>query len=275
MMTINANTKIASILKSRPDALEVIISISPRFEKLRNPVLRKLMAGRTSLAMATKLGGCQLKDFFTKLAPLGFNIDAETKSLTDEKIPVPDFIINLRKEQLITLDVRPVISSGNDPLNIILEKVKEIQAGQVLKIINSFEPTPLILMLQKKNFETYADNIEEGLVETYFFKPYEPEIVTPAEVQEQKTGWDEIFKKFENRMVEVDVRNLEMPLPMMTILEALESLPGDKALFVYHKRIPVFLLPELTDRGFEYRISEISNGEVHLLIFKYKNVPGF
>lgn len=275
MMTINANTKIASILKSRPDALEAIISISPRFEKLRNPVLRKLMAGRTSLAMATKLGGCQLKDFFTKLAPLGFEIDTETESLADEKIPVPKFITNLRKEQLITLDVRPVISLGNDPLKMILDKVKEIQAGQVLKIINSFEPTPLILMLQKKGFETYADNIEDGLVETYFFKPVNAVIETPAEGQVSKTGWNEIFKKFENKLIELDVRNLEMPLPMMTILEALETLPGDNALFVYHKRVPVFLLPELADRGFGYRINEISNGEVHLLIFKDKDVPGF
>lgn len=272
-MTINANTKIASILKSRPDALEAIISISPRFEKLRNPVLRKLMAGRTSIAMATRLGGCQLKDFFTKLAPLGFEIDTETKSIIDEKVPVPNFITNLRKEQLITLDVRPVISSGKDPLNIILEKVKAIQAGQVLKIINSFEPTPLILMLQKKGFETYADNINEGLVETYFFKPVNSEVETPVEIVKPKTGWDEVLKNFENKLVEVDVRNLEMPLPMMTILEALENLPCDNALFVYHKRIPVFLLPELADKGFEYRINELSNGEVHLLIFKDKDVP--
>ncbi len=70
----------------------------------------------------------------------------------------------------------------------------------------------------------------------------------------------------------MDVRNLEMPLPMMTILEAIENLPGDYALFVYHKRIPVFLLPELASKGFEYRINEISNGEVHLLIFKDKDV---
>ena len=271
-MTINANTKIASILKSRPDALEAIISISPRFEKLRNPVLRKLMAGRTSLAMATRLGGCQLKDFFTKLAPLGFEIDSQVKPLTDEKVPVPTFITGLRKEQLITLDVRPVISSGKDPLNIILEKVKSINAGQVLKIINSFEPTPLILMLQKKGFETYADNISEGLVETYFFKPASAAKETAVEYVKPKKGWDDVLKEFENKLVEVDVRNLEMPLPMMTILEAIENLPGDNALFVYHKRIPVFLLPELAGKGFEYRINEISNGEVHLLIFKDKDV---
>lgn len=59
-----------------------------------------------------------------------------------------------------------------------------------------------------------------------------------------------------------------MPMPMLTILELLENLPEDNALYVYHKRIPVFLLPELADRKLDYRIMEISEGEVHLLIFK-------
>ncbi len=267
-MTINANTKIAPILKSKPEALEAIISLSPRFEKLRNPILRRVMAGRTSLAMASKLGGCQVQDFFAKLAPLGFEIDTETTVMIEEKVPVPAFITNLRKEQLIILDVRPFISSGKDPLNIILEKIKAIQPGQVLKIINSFEPTPLILMLQKKGFETYVDEIEDKLIETYFYKPHQTESETPGVMPGIKTDWNNIINQFKDKLVEVDVRHMEMPLPMMTILESLEKLPVQNALFVYHKRIPVFLLPELADRGFDYRINEITDGEVHLIIFK-------
>lgn len=75
MNTINANTKIAAILKQHPDALEAIISISPKFNKLRNPLLRKLMASRASISMASKIGGCSVNDFFEKLQPLGFVID--------------------------------------------------------------------------------------------------------------------------------------------------------------------------------------------------------
>lgn len=55
---------------------------------------------------------------------------------------------------------------------------------------------------------------------------------------------------------------------MMTILEALDVLADDQALYVYHKRIPVFLLPELQERKFDYRIKKIGDGEVYLLIFK-------
>ncbi|HRO73030.1 MAG TPA: DUF1858 domain-containing protein, partial [Saprospiraceae bacterium] len=76
METINANTRISTLLKQHPDALEAIVSISKKFEKLRNPLLRKLMASRTSISMASKIGGCKVEDFFEKLKPLGFVIDS-------------------------------------------------------------------------------------------------------------------------------------------------------------------------------------------------------
>src|ERR1035437_3935254 len=130
-MIINANTKIAAVLKQHPDALEAIISISPKFEKLRNPLLRKLMAGRASISMASKIGGCSVNDFFIKLKPLGFAIDSDTAPLIDEKKKLPAFITSIKKDQIINLDVRPVLSSGTDPLFIILEKIKTIQTGQI------------------------------------------------------------------------------------------------------------------------------------------------
>lgn len=69
-------------------------------------------------------------------------------------------------------------------------------------------------------------------------------------------------------MKEIDVRDLEMPLPMLSILEALDQLPADQALYVNHKRIPMFLLPELEDRRFDHRSWEVGEGDVKMLIFK-------
>ncbi|MBI2729541.1 MAG: DUF2249 domain-containing protein [Sphingobacteriales bacterium] len=269
MITINANTKIGTILKQHPGALDAIVSISPKFEKLRNPVLRKLMAGRASIAMASKIGGCSITDFFNKLKPLGFAVDKEKvpaeKEMVNEK---PDYLINISTGQIITLDVRPVIEGGKDPLNLILEKIKSLQAGQVLQIINSFEPTPLMFLLKKQGFESYAEIINDNLVQTYFYKAFD---AAPAETSSKETsaaGWDETVQRFEGKLQTTDVRQMGMPQPMLTILEALDNLPADGALFVYHKRIPVFLLPELAERKFDYRIKEISEGEVQLLIFK-------
>jgi hypothetical protein len=138
-MIINADTKIAKILKQNPAALEAIISITPKFEKLRNPLLRKLMAGRTSIGMASKISGCKLDEFFKKLAPLGFEIDKAHQTVENkEKRPLPAFFNTLKPDQIIEFDVRPIIDADEDPLPLIVQRVKEVQQGQALKIINSF-----------------------------------------------------------------------------------------------------------------------------------------
>ena len=266
-MIINPNSKIAPILKQNADALDAIISISPKFAKLRNPLLRRVMAGRTTLAMASRFGGCRVDDFYRKLEPLGFEIDRQTKAIEEIKTQVPDFMKSLAKQDLGELDVRPIIASGGDPLQAILEKIKGVQPGHVLKIINSFEPTPLILLLEKKGFQTYTDKINDEYVETYFYKALKTGREEFKTEQPVENNWEQTLEKFADRLQKIDVRHLEMPQPMLAIVEALDHLPSHTALYVYHKRIPVFLLPELTQKGFDYRIKEIEDGEVHLLIF--------
>jgi uncharacterized protein (DUF2249 family) len=267
MMTINAHTKIASIIKEHPDALEAIISLSRRFEKLRNPVLRKIMGGRTSIATASRIGGCSVNEFFDKLKALGFKIETMELPVEEQKKPSPRFMDAIKMEQLLELDVRPLIASGNDPLRSIQEKVKSMGCGQVLKIINSFEPLPLIRLLEKSGFEVYSDVINDDYAETWFFKPHDA-ACNFEQGSDTANGWDEKLTEFKDRLQTIDVRDLEMPMPMITVLEALDKLPADKALFVDHKRIPVFLLPELSLRNFGFRIREISEGRVNLLIFR-------
>ena len=267
-MIINADTKIAKILKQNPAALEAIISITPKFEKLRNPLLRKLMAGRTSIGMASKISGCNVDEFFKKLAPLGFEIDkSNSKVENKEKQPLPAFFNTLKPDQIIEFDVRPIIDADEDPLPLIVKKVKEIQQGQALKIINSFEPTPLLSLLKKQGFDSYVDVVDAHEVDTYFYKTSNATVVI-NDTENIAEGWDDYIQKFTGKLKTIDVRQLEMPGPMMAILDAIESLPPETALFVYHKRIPVFLLPELKEKKFDYRIKEIADNEVHLLIFK-------
>ena len=156
-MIINSDTKIAAILKQNPAALDAIVSITPKFEKLRNPLLRKLMAGRTSIGMASKISGCDITDFFDMLEPLGFEIDDTYKKLLNEEKPdLPSFFNSLKPGQIKEFDVRPIIEEGEDPLKLIVKKIKSIQPGEALKIINSFEPTPLILLLKKQGFESLS-----------------------------------------------------------------------------------------------------------------------
>jgi hypothetical protein len=267
MTTINANTKISNILKQSPEALEAIISISSKFNKLRNPLLRKLIASRTSIATASGIGGCSVNDFFEKLKPLGFEIDDNVVAETKTSVPRPQFMENLKEENIVELDVRPILDGGKDPFQLILNTVNGLNGSQVLKLVNSFEPTPLIQILEKKGFKTYSETINDHLVYTYFYNTEAIKMAEPI-IKNNKEDWNHILENYKDNIEYVDVRELEAPLPMLTILEELDRINPEKVLFVYHKRIPVFLLPELQERKFDYLINEISDNEVHLLIFK-------
>ena len=282
-MLINEKTKIAALLKAHPDALEAIVPLSEDFKKLRNPLLRKLMAGRTTIAMAAKIGGRTPEDFFAALAPLGFEVEdaaGTTSSAVDKgaalgtnKRPMPEYLKSLPSERLVDFDVRAMLATGTDPLKAIQQKVKELSPGEALLVINNFEPVPLIKLLEKQGFKTYTDFISEDTIKTYFYKEVaEGTALAPADLEEEDSAsaadWTALLATYKDQLVEVDVRDLEMPMPMMTILEHLEQLPAVKALYVHHKRIPVFLLTELKDRAFDYRIKEVKDGEVYLLIFK-------
>ena len=271
-MLISPQTKIAALLKHHPDALEAIVTLSPDFKKLRDPILRGIMAGRTTISMASKIGGCRPDDFYRVLKPYGFEIDESSATGEDvlpERKPLPASLQNITSENFVVLDVRSMLAEGNDPLKFIQQTVKNLVDGQVLKIVNTFEPTPLIKLLEKQGFESYTDVVDQELIETYFyrtgFKKDAPKEITTEEL----TDWDLQLEKYSNRLQQIDVRHLDMPQPMMAILEGLETLPEDAALFVHHKRIPVYLLTELKDRNFDYRIKSISNNEVHLLIFRH------
>lgn len=267
-MTIDANTKINKLLRENPDALEAIISISPKFNKLRNPLLRKLIASRTSIAQASRIGGCRVDDFFEKLEPLGFSIDREAAAQQDSSAtPIPPFMHDLRKEDILELDVRPILEAGQDPFSQILKKANELQARQALLIINNFDPIPLIELLGKRGFQTYTDILSPDLYHTYFYKADEVRM-GGMEADKHTDGWEETLARYEGKMKEIDVRHMEMPMPMMTILSEIDELPEGHALYVNHKRVPLFLLPELQDKQFEYRVKEIAEGNVKMLIFK-------
>lgn len=270
-MVINAETRISALLKENPKALDAIIELSPKFSKLRNPVLRKIMAARTSIGAASKIGACTVDDFFAKLQPLGFIIDNSViqKTVEDKQLPILAFMKKENNLSAEELDVRPVIDSGNDPYSVIMSKVKQLPAGGVLKLVNSFEPLPLIKILSKKGFEYYVEHIGADLVNTYFHKIEDTANIEQPEPKRIQDGdWETMLAVYDGKTEVVDVRNMEMPLPMLTILNKLENMPGNSALYVYHKRIPVFLLPELQEKGFEYRIKEFSQSEVHLLIYR-------
>lgn len=269
MITIDRNTRIATLLRQHAGALDAIVGISPKFEKLRNPLLRKLMAGRTSLSMAARVGGCSEDDFFRALEPLGFCVSRSVNAGAVDQQPFPKALENLQTDQVVDLDVRPVLAAGEDPLALIMKEVHQALPKRVLRIINSFEPTPLIILLQRKGFKVYVNKYHEACFHTWVYANTLPVEKPASEENDVLQGnWDDLQNRFNGRMTEVDVRGLVAPHPMITILQILDDLPLNNALFVFHKRLPLYLLPELKERGFVLSYKDYGEGDIRLLIYK-------
>jgi len=273
-MKINAATKISALIKANPEVIEAIASINRHFTKLRNPVLRKILASRVTIADAARIGGTDVKVFFDKLQQLGFEpeyISAAPGATTLAERP------NLPAHN-VTLDVRESLQKGLDPFNDIMNRLAQLPAQHGLLLINTFEPTPLIPILKKKGYRHFTEQKGPELFHTYFY-PYgeasalnsnAAETVTTAIDAETKveTSFESLVQRYDGRLVEIDVRQLEMPLPMMTILETLTQLQPSQALLVAHRRVPQYLLPQLRERGFAYAITEPAPDQVQLLLYK-------
>ncbi len=171
---------------------------------------------------------------------------------------------------VISLDVRPIIEGGNDPFKEIMVAIKKLNSKETLKIINSFEPIPLINKLEKQGFTVWTERPAIGVVHTFFKK--ENEVVDKKSKNFEKptssANFDEKLQFFEGKLKVIDVRQLEMPEPMTTILQEIELLPKGNALFVEHKKVPQFLLPELKARNFEILYKKLSENHLQLIIYK-------
>jgi uncharacterized protein (DUF2249 family) len=72
--------------------------------------------------------------------------------------------------------------------------------------------------------------------------------------------------------VRLDVRGLEPPEPMVRVLLAIESLAPDETLEVLHDRRPMFLYPQLDDRGFRHETQEVGPGLIRIVIRRAPDV---
>ncbi len=270
-MKITANTRISELIEADAAVIEVLASVSKPFKRLRNPILRKIMAPRATIAEAAKMGGCTVGAIAAALRPLGFEYEGIATE-GEDAAPAPEWLSAAPAESVIEFDVREIIESGTDPLREIIAAFKQVKPRGILCVINSFVPTPLIhLLRQDKAEDSYVKKISDKEFHTYFLKKWAAEARkddTPGE-RKETDAFDEIFSRFPPEKIrEIDVREMEMPLPMRTILEELENLPSDSVLFVHHKRIPVYLLEELSGKGYEVHVQTIDERNVKMILLR-------
>lgn len=139
------------------------------------------------------------------------------------------------------LDVREDIRGGQRPFERIMAAVDALATDDVLVLRVPFEPVPLYAVLDKRGFRHRAERLAPGDWSVSFYRAVGPRMV-------------------------LDVRGLEPPQPMVRVLEEVDRLAPGEELEVRHDRRPIFLYPQLDERGLVHETDTPEPGVVRIRI---------
>jgi len=156
----------------------------------------------------------------------------------------------------IHLDVRGDIRRGQEPFARIMAAIKALAPEQALVLRVPFEPVPLFAALGKRGFAHWAEQSAPDDWTVWFYREPSSPPATGARASASADG----------DMKVLDVRGLEPPEPMVQILERLDALAQGQRFVVLHERRPMFLYPQLDERGFLHETEELEPGLVLIVI---------
>lgn len=165
--------------------------------------------------------------------------------------PRPAALDTLRR---VDLDVRADIRGGREPIARIMAAVKTLAAGDTLVLRASFEPAPLYTVLGGRGFAHWTERLAADDWRVWFYRGEAAPAAPKPTVASGEAG---------NAL---DVRGLEPPLPMVRVLERLDTLAPGSSITVLHDRRPLFLYPQLEARGFTHATDEPASGLVRIVI---------
>jgi hypothetical protein len=148
----------------------------------------------------------------------------------------------------VDLDVRPILRSGGEPFEKIIATVATLGPSTGLRLLATFQPTPLFHVLASKGFTHEARQIEGGDWEVLF----RPGAGAAAAGSETLTSPDD-DSEWPQPARHLDNRDLDPPEPMVRILAATETMRDGEVLSALLCRQPTLLLPELAKRGHRWR----------------------
>lgn len=165
--------------------------------------------------------------------------------------------------QPMTVDVRDTLRAGGEPFGEIMEAVAALGPGTGLRLLATFEPTPLFHVLGSKGFSHEARQLDGGDWEVTF----RPSADAKAPDLEKLTSpgaeseWPQPVRHLDNR-------DLDPPEPMVRILAATEVMREGEVLSALLCREPIFLLPELAKRGHGWRGGFEPDGKTYKILIQ-------
>ena len=166
---VYASSKLSEALKLHPDVLDYIVSLNPHdFQRLHNPLMRKLMPPRITLARIAEMTHTPI---FTLLERLH---EVAQSYLTDEdRVELASLLADGQETPLpINPDTMPTWARQDvaavvdllesdarldaDPMPPIFRTLKKAAPGDVVLVKHQWEPQPLYDIWSKQGIEYFS-----------------------------------------------------------------------------------------------------------------------
>ncbi|CCG40177.1 DUF2249 domain-containing protein [Magnetospirillum molischianum] len=167
-------------------------------------------------------------------------------------VPFSPSLDDIPADESGVFDVRSLLELGIDPYDTVISAAAAVAPGGRLTIDAPFNPTPLRRAMAARGFSSRARKLEERRWRVVFLHDGAIDWENRAEAEILPEGamqWPEADG------LHLDVRRLSPPEPLRVILRLVETMRDSGSIVVHHDRDPVFLAPELAERG--WRIARI------------------
>ena len=140
----------------------------------------------------------------------------------------------MRTEKIISLDVRPLIQEGVDPLGRILQDLDRVDPRGLLVVRAPFRPSPLLALLSKRGHGVEARDLGDGDWEVWVWGLNAPPILS--------------------------LSDLPAPEPMERLVGCVEQLVVGSCLLAHTPRLPRLLLRTLDKSCLDCAALEAADG---------------
>ncbi len=153
-LAINPTTRVGELLDAYPELEATLLELSPRYQALRNPLLRRTVARVATLEQAARVGGVPVPELVHALRRAA-GLEGEEvagASLADE--PAPEWAGSA--SPAARLDAETELAAGRTPIAEAAARLLEMAPGEVLEVTAPFEPAPLIDALRAKGHGVFV-----------------------------------------------------------------------------------------------------------------------
>ena len=185
-MIITQDMKVRDALKINEHMLDAFVWLAPEFERLKRPALRRVMAGRISVAQAARVAGLPLAEV---LYVLNLAAGESEQTLNAELRLLPRDAFERRPEnppqkprelaglsdtdsRVVFVDVTPQAARYEDPQPAIMRGLMEMsEECDVLLVRHTYDPVPLRDLFARRGFASWAEERRPYDWYVYFYRP--------------------------------------------------------------------------------------------------------